>query len=124
MNIRSEDLVKVIERERAQGSLSPLWIILGDEPLLALEAGDLLRKTAKDLGYSERVVLALSSTSDWSPLIDAASSVSLFDDRKIIELRFLSSGPGVKGAKVLAQFAQLVPQIDSTVTVIHLTQTD
>ena len=50
MNIRSEDLVKVIERERAQGSLSPLWIILGDEPLLALEAGDLLRKTAKDLG--------------------------------------------------------------------------
>ena len=124
MNIRSEELVKVIERERAQGVLSPLWIILGEEPLLALEAGDLLRKAAKDLGYSERVVLALNSTSDWSPLKDAVSSVSLFDDKKIIELRFLSSGPGVKGAKVLAQFAQLVPQIDSTVTVIHLTQTD
>lgn len=124
MNIRSEELVRVIERERAQGVLSPLWIILGEEPLLALEAGDLLRKAAKDLGYSERVVLALNSTSDWSPLIDAVSSVSLFDDKKIIELRFLSSGPGVKGAKVLAQFAQLVPQIDSTVTVIHLTQTD
>ena len=124
MNIRSEELVKVIERERAQGVLSPLWIILGEEPLLALEAGDLLRKAAKDLGYSERVVLALNSTSDWSPLMDAVSSVSLFDDKKIIELRFLSSGPGVKGAKVLAQFTELVPQIDSTVTVIHLTQTD
>lgn len=124
MNIKSEELGRMLERERAQGSLSPLWIIVGEEPLLALEAGDALRSAAKDLGYSERVVLAMSSVSDWSPLIDAVSSVSLFDDKKIIELRFLSSGPGVKGAKVLALFAELVPQIDSTVTVIHLTQAD
>lgn len=124
MNIKSEELPRILERERAQGTLSPLWIIVGEEPLLALEAGDALRNAAKDLGYSERVVLAFNSVSDWSPLIDAVSSVSLFDDRKIIELRFLSSGPGIKGAKVLAQFAQLVPQIDSTVTVVHLTQTD
>ena len=96
MNIKSEELGRMLERERAQGTLSPLWIIVGEEPLLALEAGDALRSAAKDLGYSERVVLAMSSVSDWSPLIDAVSSVSLFDDKKIIELRFLSSGPGVK----------------------------
>lgn len=124
MNIKSEELGRILDRERAQGQLSPLWIIVGEEPLLAMEAADALRFTAKELGYSERVVLAMSSVSDWSPLLDAVSSVSLFDDKKIIELRFLSSGPGVKGAKVLAQFAELVPQIDSTVTVIHLTQTD
>lgn len=124
MNIKSEELGRILDRERAQGQLSPFWIIVGEEPLLAMEAGDALRFTAKELGYSERVVLAMSSVSDWSPLLDAVSSVSLFDDKKIIELRFLSSGPGVKGAKVLAQFAELVPQIDSTVTVIHLTQTD
>lgn len=124
MNIKSEELGRILDRERAQGQLSPLWIIVGEEPLLAMEADDALRFTAKELGYSERVVLAMSSVSDWSPLLDAVSSVSLFDDKKIIELRFLSSGPGVKGAKVLAQFAELVPQIDSTVTVIHLTQTD
>ena len=112
------------KKEKTQGVLSPLWVIVGEEPLLALEAGDALRDAAKELGYSERVVLALSSVSDWSPLIDAATSVSLFDDKKIIELRFLSSGPGIKGAKVLAQFAELVPQIDSTVTVVHLTQAD
>ena len=82
MNIKSEELQAVIEQERAQGSLSPLWIIVGEEPLLALEAGDALRHTAKDLGYSERVVLAMSSVSDWSPLIDEVSSVSLFDDKK------------------------------------------
>lgn len=124
MNIRSEDLGNLLEKEKTQGVLSPLWVIVGEEPLLALEAGDALRNAAKELGYSERVVLALSSVSDWSPLIDAATSVSLFDDKKIIELRFLSSGPGIKGAKVLAQFAELVPQIDSTVTVVHLTQAD
>ena len=124
MNIKSEELPKLLEHERAKGELSPLWIIVGDEPLLAMEAGDALRSVAKDLGYSERVILSLSSVSDWSPLIDAVSSISLFDDKKIIELRFLSSGPGVKGAKILAQFAQLVPEINSTVTVVHLTQTD
>ena len=124
MNIKSDDLNRVLEREKSEGALSPLWIIVGEEPLLALEAGDALRSAAKELNSSERVVLAFSSVSDWSGLIDAATSVSLFDDKKIIELRFLSSGPGVKGAKVLAQFAELVPQIDSTVTVIHLTQTD
>lgn len=124
MNIKSDDLNRVLEREKSEGALSPLWIIVGEEPLLALEAGDALRSAAKELNYSERVVLAFSSVSDWSGLIDAATSVSLFDDKKIIEVRFLSSGPGVKGAKILAQFAQLVPQIDSTVTVIHLSQVD
>ena len=124
MNIKSDDLNRVLEREKSEGTLSPLWIIVGEEPLLALEAGDALRSAAKELNYSERVVLAFSSVSDWSGLIDAATSVSLFDDKKIIEVRFLSSGPGVKGAKILAQFVQLVPQIDSTVTVIHLSQVD
>ena len=83
MNIKSDDLNRVLEREKSEGALSPLWIIVGEEPLLALEAGDALRSAAKELNYSERVVLAFSSVSDWSGLIDAATSVSLFDDKKI-----------------------------------------
>lgn len=124
MNINSGDLPKALERESAKGVLSPIWIILDNEPLLALEAGDLLRDSAKALGYTERVSLGYSATSDWSGLLDALTSVSLFDDQKLIELRFLSSGPGVKGAKILAEFAKLAPTIDSITTVIYLPSPD
>ncbi len=81
MNIKSDDLNRVLEREKSEGALSPLWIIVGEEPLLALEAGDALRSTAKELNYSERVVLAFSSESDWSGLNDTATSESLFDEK-------------------------------------------
>ena len=47
MNIKSDDLNRVLEREKSEGALSPLWIIVGEEPLLALEAGDALRNAAK-----------------------------------------------------------------------------
>ena len=79
MNINSGDLPRTLERESASGALSPIWIILDNEPLLALEAGDLLRDNAKSLGYTERVSLGYSATSDWSGLLDALTSVSLFD---------------------------------------------
>ncbi|HIU83874.1 MAG TPA: DNA polymerase III subunit delta [Candidatus Aphodousia gallistercoris] len=124
MNIKSEDLPRYLKDAENKGNLEPLWIIVGEEPLLAQEAGDAIRSTATAMGYTERNVLALSANSDWSALIDSLTSVSLFDDKKIIELRFLSSGPGVKGSKTLAQFAQMVPEIDSTVTIVHLTQGD
>ncbi len=124
MLIKSDDLARHITNAKASGSLAPLWVIVGEEALLALEAGDALRACAKELGYTERCVLAFSATSDWSPLMDAMTSVSLFDDKKIVELRFLSSGPGIKGGKVLTEFANMAPSADGIVSIVHLTQVD
>ena len=124
MHIKSDDLARHLTNAKSSGSLAPLWVIVGEEALLALEAGDALRACAKDLGYSERCVLAFGATSDWSPLMDALMSVSLFDDKKIIELRFLSSGPGIKGGKVLSEFANMAPTAEGIVSIVHLTQVD
>lgn len=124
MNIKSEDLSKILTQVQKSGHLDPIWIILGEEPLLAQEAGDALRSTASELGYSERTVLALGANSDWSVLMDALTSVSLFDDKKIIEVRLISSGPGVKGSKTLTEFSKMAPSLEGIVTFFHLTQVD
>lgn len=122
MAIQQEALKGVLARFGS--SLPALWVIVGSEPLLALEAGDLLRESARKLGYTERTVFEYSASSDWSGLLEAMSSISLFDDKKIVELRFLSAGPGIKGAKILQEFTRLAPESDSVLSIVHLTQID
>ncbi len=124
MPIKSDQLAHQLAQAKEKGFLAPVWVIVDEEPLLAMEAMDALRQSAKDLGYTDRQTLALSATSDWSELLDALLSVSLFDDKKVIILRFLSSGPGTKGAKILSQFVEAAPTVDTTVTIVHLTQVD
>ena len=84
MPIKSDQLAHQLAQAKEKGFLAPVWVIVDEEPLLAMEAMDALRQAAKDLGYTDRQTLALSATSDWSELLDALLSVSLFDDKKVI----------------------------------------
>ena len=43
-----------LESYLAQTPLAPLWVITGEEPLLMLEAADLLRAKAREEGATER----------------------------------------------------------------------
>ncbi|MGE5638839.1 MAG: DNA polymerase III subunit delta [Clostridia bacterium] len=72
-------------------TLRPVYLVHGDEPLLALEAADALRAAARKRGFAERQVLEPARGFDWSEFRHAAESQSLFGDRKVVELR-LSSG--------------------------------
>lgn len=85
----------------------PLWVITGQEPLLMLEAADLLRQKARNAGYIERTVLNASALWNWSELFEQCQAMSLFGDKKIVELRLASAKPGVKGAQALSDVAQM-----------------
>lgn len=61
--------------------LAPFWLVTGSEDLLMLESADLLRRRARELGYTDRQVLELSASADWSQLPDAAASIGMFDDK-------------------------------------------
>lgn len=37
--------------------LAPFWLVTGSEDLLMLESADLLRRRARELGYTDRQVL-------------------------------------------------------------------
>jgi len=97
MQVRAEQL----EQHLAKASLAPLYVIHGDEPLLALEAADAVRATARQRGYAEREVFVAERGFDWSGFAHAGASRSLFGDRKLIELRVPGGKPGSDGAAAL-----------------------
>ncbi len=104
-------------------SLAPFWLATGSEPLLMLESGDLIRHRAKELGYSDRQVLEMSGTADWSQLMDAAASIGMFDDRKFLEVRLPGGKPGVKGAKAIQDFLA-IPPAEGVITLFTLPRPD
>jgi DNA polymerase-3 subunit delta len=74
-------------------NLAPVWLVHGDEPLLALEAADAVRAAARKRGHVEREVHFIERAFDWSLFTQSAASQSLFGDRKIVELRFATGSP-------------------------------
>ncbi len=84
--------------------LAPLYVVHGDEPLLSLEAADAIRARARAAGYSERVVLLADRSFKWGELGAAGASMSLFGDRRLIELRMHTGKPGTEGAEAIQKF--------------------
>ncbi|GAB3471770.1 DNA polymerase III subunit delta [Massilia terrae] len=101
MQLRPEAL----EPHLAKG-LAPLYVITSDEHLLALEAADRIRKTARAQGYSERDVLTVERTFKWGELLAANQALSLFGDKKLIELRIPSGKPGKDGSAALQNYVK------------------
>ena len=87
-------------------SLAPLYVISSDEHLLALEAADRIRKAARANGYSERDVLTVERTFKWGELLAANNAMSLFGDKKLIELRIPTGKPGKDGGAALQSYAK------------------
>lgn len=103
--LRLEQLEAHLARE-----LRPLYAIHGDEPLLSLEAADAIRARARALGFSERTVLLAERSFDWGELGASAASLSLFGERKLIELRLPTGKPGADGGAAIERFcAKLTP---------------
>ena len=88
MRLRAEQL----EAQLAK-NFAPVYTIHGDEPLLALEAADLVRAAARKRGFAERVVFEPNRYFDWGEFQHAQASLSLFGEKKLIELRLASGKP-------------------------------
>jgi DNA polymerase-3 subunit delta len=85
--------------------LASLYVVYGDEHLLVQEACDRIRAAARSAGFSERSVFTVERSFDWSSLIGASQSMSLFGERQLIELRIPSGKPGKDGAEALKALA-------------------
>lgn len=82
-----------------------LYVVYGDEHLLAQEASDRIRASARAAGFTERNVFTVERSFDWSSLLGATQSMSLFGERQLIELRIPSGKPGKEGADALKTLA-------------------
>jgi len=85
--------------------LAPLYVIHGDEPLLAIEAGDEIRATARAAGFDEREVLVAEPGFKWDAFAAANRNLGLFGARKLVDLAIPSGKPGVEGARALEDCA-------------------
>ena len=105
--------------------LRALYTLHGNEPLLEQEALDSIRRHARAQGYSERSSFTVSGAHvDWSAVLAAGSSLSLFADKQIVEVRIPSGKPGKEGALALQQLAQQAVGNDSTLTLVMLPRLD
>lgn len=105
--------------------LRSLYTVHGDEPLLAQEAADAIRTVARAMGFSERSSHTVAGAHfDWSEVLAAGGSLSLFADRQIIEIRIPSGKPGKDGSVAIQQLAERAPGNDSTLTLVMLPRLD
>ena len=99
MQLKGEQLAAHLERE-----LQPVYLLHGDEALLVIEAADAVRSAARRRGFDEREVLTAMAGFNWNDLYHAASSMSLFGGRKLIDLRIPNARPGREGGAALQAY--------------------
>jgi DNA polymerase-3 subunit delta len=106
--------------------LAPIYTVYGDEPLLAQEACDAIRGEAKLTGFGDRELFEVNQHFDWHQVLNEANSLSLFADKKVLELRIPSGKPGREGSKFFDEYCQnlnsdnlllvVLPKLDRTAT--------
>jgi DNA polymerase-3 subunit delta len=99
-------------------TVSPVVVVVGDEPLAKAECLDCIRQYARKLGAEERTSLLVERQFNWQTVTQFSQHFSLFSSHRILEIHIPSGKPGVDGAKVLAELAQQ-PMPDTT-TIITL----
>lgn len=118
MQVRTDQLAAHLAK-----GLKPLYVVHGDEPLLAQEAADAVRAAARAAGYTERKVFTVSGAHfDWSGLLGSSQAMSLFADRQLIEIRIPGGKPGKEGSEALQRYCQTLS--DDVLTLIHLPRLD
>jgi DNA polymerase-3 subunit delta len=101
MKLNSSQLGKQL-----QGPLAAVYAVSGDDPLLCQEASDAIRAASRTQGFSERQVLHVDKNFDWGLLYQAGASLSLFAEKRLIELRIDSGKPGDQGGAALIDYLQ------------------
>jgi DNA polymerase III subunit delta len=122
VQVRAEALDAHLEK-----SLASLYVIASDEHLLSMEAADRIRKKARSTGFSEREVLIVDRYFKWGELTSTQQSMSLFGDKKLIELRIPTGKPGKEGGQALQDYAAncaAAATADDTLTLITLPKLD
>ena len=105
--------------QHLQRGLKSLYTLYGDEPLQQQECGDAIRGAARAAGYTDRSVFTVAGAHfDWSEVLAAGGSLSLFADRQIVEIRIPSGKPGKDGSQALQQLAEAARGNDSVLTLV------
>lgn len=119
MKIPADRLASQLER-----SLAGSYLISGDEPLQLGEAADLVRSAARQQGFDGREVFQVESRFEWHLFEDALMTRSLFETRRVIELRFAGKPDREASRCLRAATASAHPEVILLLTLGRVTQDD
>lgn len=103
MKVNADQLSQFLQR---QTEVPRAFLVSGDEPLQVMEACDAIRNHAKAQGFSERDILHADNKFDWGSLLGASNSLSLFSEKKLIDLRIEMKTPGRVGSQAIRDYMQ------------------
>lgn len=89
-----------------QKSLLPCYLVTGDEPLLVNEAVDVIRAGARKRGFGARELHVATTGFDWFELTGASANLSLFSEKRIVELRLPTGKPGRQGGASIVELQE------------------
>lgn len=104
MKTNPAQLSKLLEK-----GLAPVYLISGDEPLLVQECCDQIRSAARKEGFEDRLTFHADQQLDWNTVADEFSAMSLFSERRRIEIR-LPTGKLGDGRAVLERVLAQPPE--------------
>jgi DNA polymerase-3 subunit delta len=84
-----------------QKNLAPCYLVTGDEHLLVAEALDEIRDAARRNGFTSRDLHIATAGFDWADLRDSSANLSLFAERRLVELRLPTGKPGRAGSEAI-----------------------
>ena len=115
MELRADQFQRQLDTQ----PLARCYLLAGDEPLQVLEAADALRAAARAQGFDEREVLHAEPGFDWGQLASAGASLSLFAEKRMLEVHLTDKGPGKPGSAAISDYAKNAP--DTTLLLILAT---
>jgi len=113
MKVYANQLVETLKQKSLR-----IFVVSGDEPLLVQESCDLVRRGLKAQGFIERDLFYAESGFDWSGLLYSSNSMSLFAEKKLIEVRLPTGKPGDAGGKVLTELVSSLSEDNALLLVL------
>jgi len=90
-----------------QKNLLPVYFISGDEPLQLGEIADTIRAKAKSSGFYNREIFSADMPAfNWHQITQSAANLSIFADKKLLDIRISGSNLGQEGTKVIMNYCQ------------------
>ncbi|MBL80079.1 MAG: DNA polymerase III subunit delta [Nitrosomonadaceae bacterium] len=117
MYIQPENLSQNLKKQ-----LLTFYTVCGDEQLLAIEAADLIRTAAHINGYIKKEIYTIDAQFKKSDMLVRSNSLSLFGEKKLIDIRVPSGKPGKEGSKAIEDYCHSLPS--DTLTLVTLPKID
>lgn len=105
-------------KQQLNNQLSPVYVLVGDEPLAQSECLDAIRQAARKTGADERNSFIVERNFNWQQIQQFGQSLSLFSSQRILEIHIPSGKPVVDGGKALTELS--ANPIPDTTTIIVL----